>query len=59
MKIVLFTLNGSWSHTSLALRCLRTPLEQAGFEVVVLEYTLRDRTAHVLEKLHREMVLGQ
>ena len=54
MKIVLFTLNGSWSHTSLALRCLRTPLEQAGFEVVVLEYTLRDRTAHVLEKLYRE-----
>lgn len=54
MKIVLFTLNGSWSHTSLALRCLREPLEQAGFETVLLEYTLRDRTSHVLERLYRE-----
>ena len=54
MKIVLFTLNGSWSHTSLALRCLRAPLEAAGFYVVILEYTLRDRTAHVLERLYAE-----
>ena len=54
MKVVLFTLNGSWSHTSLALRCLREPLEKQGFEVVILEYTLRDRTAHVLESLYRE-----
>ncbi len=54
MKVVLFTLNGSWSHTSLALRCLRRPLEQAGHEVVLIEHTLRDRTAHVLEQLWRE-----
>lgn len=54
MKAVLFTLNGSWSHSSLALRCLREPLEARGHEVVLIEYTLRDRTAHVLERLYAE-----
>ncbi|MBQ8432216.1 MAG: B12-binding domain-containing radical SAM protein [Clostridia bacterium] len=54
MKVVLFTLNGSWSHSSLALRCLRRPLEEAGFEVRLLEYTLRDRDAHILEALYAE-----
>lgn len=52
MKIVLFALNGSWVHTSLAVRCLREPLEAAGFEVKLLECTLRDRTSHVLERLY-------
>lgn len=54
MKIVLFAMNGSWVHTSLSVRCLRRPLEAAGFEVVLIEQTLRDRTAHVLERLYRE-----
>ncbi len=54
MKIVLFTLNGSWVHSSPALRCLREPLEHAGHEVVLIEHTLRDRTAHVLEHLYAE-----
>ena len=54
MKVVLFTLNGSWSHSSLALRCLRAPLERAGHEVKLLEYTLKDRTSHVLEALYAE-----
>ena len=54
MKVVLFTLNGSWSHSSLALRCLRAPLESAGHEVMLLEYTLKDRTSHVLEALYAE-----
>ena len=54
MKIVLFAINGSFSHTNLAIRCLRDPLEGAGFEVVLIEHTLRDRTAHILEHLHRE-----
>lgn len=53
MKVVLFTLNGSWSHTSLALRCLRAPLERDGFDVALIEYSLRDRTAFVLEQLVR------
>ncbi|MBQ9760215.1 MAG: DUF4080 domain-containing protein [Clostridia bacterium] len=54
MKIVLFALNGSWVHTSLSIRCLRRPLEDAGFEVVLSEHTLRDRTAHVLEELYAQ-----
>lgn len=52
MKVVLFTLNGSWAHSSLALRCLREPLEREGHEVVLLEYTLRDRELSVLEALY-------
>lgn len=54
MKIVLFGINGSFSHSNLAIRCLRDPLERAGFEVVLVEHTLRDRTAHILEHLYRE-----
>ena len=54
MKIVLFAMNGSFSHSNLAIRCLRDPLERAGFEVVLVEHTLRDRTAHILEHLYRE-----
>ncbi len=54
MKIVLFAMNGSFSHSNLAIRCLRDPLERSGFEVVLIEHTLRDRTAHILEHLYRE-----
>lgn len=54
MKVVLFAMNGSFSHSNLAIRCLREPLERAGFEVVLIEHTLRDRTAHILEHLWRE-----
>ena len=54
MKIVLFGMNGSFSHTNLAIRCLRDPLEHDGFEVVLVEHTLRDRTAHILEHLYRQ-----
>ena len=54
MKVVLFGLNGSWVHTCLAVRCLRTPLEKAGFDVVLVEHTLRDRTLHILERLYAE-----
>lgn len=54
MKVVLFTLNASWSHTCLALRCLRGPLERDGFEISLIERTLKDRTSHVLEDLWKE-----
>lgn len=54
MKVVLFTLNGSWAHSSLSLRCLRAPLEREGHEVVLLEYTLRDRDLSVLRMLYEE-----
>ena len=54
MKVVLFALNGSWSHSNLAIRCLREPLERDGFEVALVEHHLHDRTAHILEHLWRE-----
>ncbi len=54
MKIVLFAMNGSFSHSNLAIRNLREPLERDGFEVVLIEHNLRERTAHILEHLHRE-----
>lgn len=52
MRVVLFALNGSYSHTCLALRCLRRPLETAGFEVLLLERNLRDRRDEVLQALY-------
>jgi len=54
MKVVLCALNASWAHTNPAIRCLREPLERAGFETVLCEFTLKDRSAHVLERLYRE-----
>ena len=51
MKVVLFGLNGSYSHTCLALRCLRAPLERAGYEVVLCEYNLKDRNSVILSHL--------
>ena len=54
MKIVLFALNGSWSHSCLAIRCLRPPLERDGFDVVLIENTIKDRSSHILERLYAE-----
>ena len=54
MKVVLFGLNGSYSHTCLALRCLRTPLEKAEYDVVICEYNLRDMNSTVLSHLVAE-----
>ncbi len=54
MRVALVALNGSYAHSSLAVRCLRAPLEQAGFDVVLAEHNLRDRTGHILERLYRE-----
>ena len=54
MKIVLFALNGSYSHTNLAIRCLRPPLEKEGYEVVLCEYNLRDTSASILSRLVSE-----
>lgn len=52
MKIVLFALNGSYSHTCLAVRCLRAPLLRAGFDAVVVEKNLKDRRDEVLQALY-------
>lgn len=54
MKIVLFGLNGSYSHTCLALRCLRAPLEREGYDVALCEYNLRDMNSAILSRLVSE-----
>ena len=54
LRVVLFGMNGSFSHTNLAIRALRAPLEREGCSVTLIECTLKDRTAHVLERLVRE-----
>ena len=54
MKVVLFGLNGSYSHTCLALRCLRAPLERAGHGVTLCEYNLRDMNSAILSRLVSE-----
>lgn len=53
MKIVLFAMNGSYSHTCLAVYCLRNALEKAGFAPEVLEANLRDRREQVLQELYK------
>ncbi len=54
MKVVLFALNGSYSHTNLAIRCLRIPLERMGYDVVLVEGNLKDRRDELLQALYRE-----
>ncbi len=51
MKIVLFALNGSYSHTSLAIRAIGCALEKDGHEVTLIEKTLKDTRLSVLESL--------
>ncbi len=54
MKVVLFTVCGSYTHTSLALRCLRPYLEEKSFEVSIVEGNLRDRAESLLHSLYAE-----
>lgn len=52
MKIVLFALCGSYSHTALSIRCLRPALLREGFDVTLLEGNLRDRSSTLLHELY-------
>jgi hypothetical protein len=52
MEICLFTLNASYSHSSLAIRCLVTGLTREGFAVTLCERTLKDKRRGVLEALY-------
>jgi hypothetical protein len=54
MKIVLFALNSSYSHTNLAIRCLRPHLLEGGFEVRLAEGNLRDTDGSLLDMLVAE-----
>ncbi len=51
MKIALFAVNGGYTHTNLAIRCLRQVLLPEGFSVELIEHNLRDRTDAMLDAL--------
>lgn len=51
MKIALFAVNGGYTHTNLAIRCLRRALADDGFAVTLIEHNLRDRTDAMLDAL--------
>lgn len=51
MKIALFAVNGGYTHTNLAIRCLRRGLAADGFAVELIEHNLRDRTDAMLDAL--------
>lgn len=51
MKITLFALNGSYAHSALAVRCLKTALAKGGFDAEIIEGNLRDRTLTLLSRL--------
>lgn len=51
MKIALFAVNGGYTHTNLAIRCLRRGLAAEGFAVELIEHNLRDRTDAMLDAL--------
>ncbi len=51
MKITLFALNSSFTHTNLAIRYLASVAENAGHIASIKEYTLKDRKASVLHEL--------
>lgn len=55
MKIVLFSLNASRTHTNLAIRCLAKSLKQNSFnEVVLIERTEKDNRNDTLSCLYKE-----
>ena len=60
MKIVLFALNGSYSHTNLAVRAIGVSLKRAGEDVIIVEKNLKDTRLSVLEELvsHNADVYG-
>ncbi len=54
MKVFLFTLDASYIHKSLALRCLKKTVEKAGFDTVCAEFTVKEKRLRVLERLVSE-----
>ena len=54
MKTVLFALNGSYSHTNLAVRAIGHALRASGEEAVIVERNLKDTRLSVLEALVSE-----
>ncbi len=54
MKIVLFAVGGSYTHTNLGVRCLSRALSLEGYTAEIIEGNLRDKTAELLYSLYSE-----
>ncbi len=50
-KVLLFALNSSYTHTNLAVRCIKNSLVNAGYECEIAEYSLKDKRRRILEAL--------
>ena len=50
-KILLFALNSSYTHTNLAVRCIRKSLTAQGFCCDIAEFSIKDKKRRVLEAL--------
>lgn len=50
-KVLLFALNSSYTHTNLAVRCIKNSLISAGYECNIAEFNLKDKRRRVLEAL--------
>lgn len=51
LKITLLALNSSYSHTNLAVRCIKKSLNDAGFGANYLEFSLKDKRGTILSAL--------
>ncbi len=54
MKITLFSVNASRTHTNLAIRCIATSLKRKGFAVSLVEVTEKDSRTEQLSALFKE-----
>lgn len=52
MKVILFALNSSYTHTNLAVRYLKSVLDNAGAETEIIERNLKDKRDAVLYDLY-------
>lgn len=50
-KVLLFALNSSYTHTNLAVRCIRKSLVRSGHNCEIAEFNIKDKRRRVLEAL--------
>ncbi len=50
-NILLVALNSSYTHTNLAVRCIKKSLTEAGYACEIAEFNLKDKRRRVLEAL--------
>lgn len=50
-KILLCALNSSYTHTNLAVRCIKKSLAEAGYSCGIAEFNLKDKRRRVLDTL--------